>query len=192
MTYPEWFKPTIAFHVGDDMWIGTGHCAFVTIEPLPEGIRMKGPEGAAMVSRESRFADPRLWERVGEDTGHALYEGGRIFAVHLLDCCMQVHPGIIWRMSRDVPGSAVGFLGERPVAVVMGMRGEMNNGKPCGPECPACDGSGTNEDCDDCDGSGVRECNMGHEHDCDDCDGSGRKGKCAKCGGDGVWKAARS
>lgn len=188
MQLHAWYKPRFRFTYDGAPWTTDGRIA-VAVDAAPDGIEEH--TGAANTVRfESGVAigDPVV--RTQAIRGYALV-GDHAYQAHYIDLCEAAHPGIVWRIvGSGIAPSAVGFIGDRPVAVVMGIR--VDGQDPADwperfPPCPTCDGKGGPE-CTACEGSGEAECPMcGHEDECDECNGEGHTDGCLDCGGTGKW-----
>jgi len=186
MSLHGWYKPRFGFTIDGAPWTTDGRIA-VAVDALPDSIDMHAT-AHRMVAHESSIAGTCVSRAVAA-RGYAFF-GELAFQAHYIDLCEAAHPGIAWRHSALPLCPIVGFVGDRAVAIVMGIR--VDGQDPADwPEvcatCPTCDGKGGPE-CASCDGSGWIECDMcEHENECVRCDGNGHTEGCPDCRGTGRW-----
>jgi len=187
MNLHGWYKPKFAFHIDGTPWTTDGRIA-VAVDALPDSIDMH-PSAHRVMGDEIAAAKIDASARTSSGRGHAIF-GEHVFQAHYIDLCEAAHTGIEWRWCGSPSAPIVGFVDDRAVAVVMGMRvdGQDSAAWPeVYPECTTCDGCGGPE-CERCYGSGESECShCGNETECEACDGEGHTKGCPDCGGTGRW-----
>jgi len=182
-TIHSWFKPTHTFEIEGARWCASVHMALVMQSPG----ELREPDPAKVI-KQIDSARPRESVVPTRTNGYAVLDG-KPFNGYFIAACEAAYPELVWRLG---DGSAVGFCGDSPVAVVMGMReGTTTEEEQKPPECPACEGHG-GPICRQCRGEGridctCSECGDPHDRKCQRCGGKGSFGTCAQCKGTGTW-----